>query len=94
MDSSPADVCGSSHGLGSGRGDSLKNPARVKKDNRQCTGQAFKSPLGFVPQGAFVLPRFCAPNHKCKTLTVCAIILVVTRFVKCKFSVVSSKLNF
>jgi hypothetical protein len=33
------------YGLGSGRGDSLKNPARVKKDNTVATVNAFKSPF-------------------------------------------------
>jgi len=48
------------YSLGSGCGDSLKSPARVKKDSTVATVNAFKSPSNSLV-GAFVLPAvYCA----------------------------------
>jgi len=57
------------YGLGSGRGDPLKSPARVKKIQLLQQQMLSKAPQT-CSVGAFVLPRFSAPKRKCKTLMV------------------------
>ena len=49
MDSSPKVVCSDMLRFRVRRVDYLNSPARVKKDNRKCICQAFKSPYGRKP---------------------------------------------
>jgi hypothetical protein len=81
MDSSPKVASSSSYSLGSGRGDSLKNPARVKNISVLYILIDVQKPLRSQTVGAFVLPAAFvvkpAPLYhiveilvKCKSLTV------------------------
>jgi hypothetical protein len=54
------------YSLGSGCGDSLKSPARVKKDHAVATANAFKSPK--IRSGAFVLPAVYCANRQVQNL--------------------------
>ena len=53
MGSSPKAVCGSSHGLGSGRLIILKILLELKKDTVVATANAFKSPFKISNLGGF-----------------------------------------
>ena len=70
MDSSPKVASSSSYSLGSGRGDSLKNPARVKNISVLYILIDVQKPLRSQTVGAFVLPRIPAPKRKCKIFEV------------------------